>query len=453
MEESLKSTELIKTTEISEVSEVPGSESSESSVSEPVEVKMHDIDKEYYGKEGYPELPDIRTINNTKDTFGLEDELNEEEMKQVLEIVENNLKESNSFSEDVNLDEDSVKIHEQNFAVISFIGPTLTAKTEKYGLRIMGIFDTIEEASDHIEEFEEDEKMFDTVVAELYKFLPSYPSFAKESQKDIDKLLNEKIINYKREREIAKIKFETRKNKLMSNKDRYIEKNEPPPIEKIKEITNVDNIKEVEPVPRNKTHARLLEKLEARKNGGKSGKNDEKGEREMDKKESKKLSIKKCSTRVDGQNFVAICFVGHNGENKRVAMKIKGAFATYEECEKHCKELMSKDDTYDIFVSEMYSWIPCDPDVDKVEQVHSDEKLNEMFSANKEESGLTNKFHMDRKKMSKDEVMKLMNNEKDSGEDVGKGEELEISNHSNHFTASSILSSMEEKDPINYKNN
>lgn len=389
-----------------------------------VEVQMHDLEPT---KEDYPELPDIRTINNTKDTVGLDDELSPEEMERILLIVEDNMVSNDYYNEDKNLDEDIQKLSGQNFAIISYTGPTMTAKTDTHGLRIMGIFETIEEAQDHVDQFEQSEKMFDTAVVELYKFLPSYPSITGETQEDLDSFLNSIIIEYKRQREIASEKYIFRKEKLMENKNRFIEKNEMPEV--LPEI-QVKQVKKTEQkvVPRNETHARLIAKLEARKNSNKD-----------QKVKNVNLVLKKCDTRVEGQNYVAICFVGHSGKNNRVAMKIKGAFREYEECEKYCKELMQADDTYDIFVSEMYSWIPCDPDIEKIEQVHSDSKLNEMFSATKKETNLTSKFHQEKAKtttLSEKEVMSLM------GGGSGGGPSM---------TPSSILESLESKDPVNFK--
>ena len=82
----------------------------------------------------------------------------------------------------MNLDEDAMKKDNQNYAVVSFIGPELTAKSEKYGFRVMGVFSDIDSAQDHILDMADHAKdgtMYDTGIVELYKFVPSYPTMSE----------------------------------------------------------------------------------------------------------------------------------------------------------------------------------------------------------------------------------------------------------------------------------
>ena len=120
------------------------------------------------------------------------------------------------------------------------------------------------------------------------------------------------------------------------------------------------------------------------------------------------LNNKKAETVIQNQNYIAICMVGHTGNNKRIAMKFKGVFDTLEECQEHIKELMEIDDTFDIIAAEMYNWLPCDPNVNNIEQVHTDEELNQMFASHKKEQKNAMKQHQTRaRKDVKDAANKI----------------------------------------------
>jgi hypothetical protein len=377
-------------------------------------VKMHDFDETIGNKSDYPQV----SLKNNPNTIGLDDELPQDILDSIKEQVLKNLELANAYDEDLNLDEDLLKVPKQNYAVISFVGPKLTAKTDIYGLRLMGAFDTIEEAQDHILAFKKNEKSFDTCIVELYKWIPSYPDSNDTSQKDVDTFLNKLIIDYKTVKEEKKVTYEERKKLIKANKKRYIEKEVDPDLkeklqarskeeieikdpkdkgkdkDKVLEDQDQDQVQDLVTAPvRDKTHARLIERLNQRR---KKFNEEQNAKKDLTKDLTKDLNLEKSRNRVFGQNFAAITYVGNTGSNKRTAIKIKGFFDDYDSCSKHCKDLMTQDDTYDILICEMYSWIPCDPETDSIKHIYNDEKLNEMFKAHEEETSVTSKFHKDR---------------------------------------------------------
>lgn len=349
------------------------------------EIVFHDIDKP---KEGYPE---VQLVNDTVNTTGLNDDLTQEDLAEIDKIMANIKIEQDI---DKNLDEDVIKVQFQNYAVLSFIGPNLTAKSDINGFRIMGLFNTIENASNHISNFTEKELAYDTGIVEMYKFVPSYPSLEQETQEDLDEMMNASVIAYKKERERAHQIYVYRKDKLMKNKNRIIEK----PLEDEQKKKELEDSLKIDPKKSKKTDKSQKKIIPLVKNANvKNNRNDS----------NVKVLSNVVDSKVHNQNYVAICYVSPTGSNKRIPMKIKGGFNTYDDCQKHCNELMEIDDTYDIVVSDMYSWIPSDPDISNLEFVYSNRELNELDNAHKEENRKAQKQHIERARTAAIEENKL----------------------------------------------
>lgn len=90
---------------------------------------------------------------------------------------------------------------------------------------------------------------------------------------------------------------------------------------------------------------------------------------------------------VPGQLFACISIVGPDCPQKtdKFGIKLRGAFSTREEAERHAKRLHKDDATFDIYVVDMYKWLLIPPDRDKIEDVHyANEKLEEIFTKYKE---------------------------------------------------------------------
>ena len=356
------------------------------------------LDPDIYrdGKVGFPE--ETRQ-NNTTTTIGLEDTLPDDVLAEIRRNALENLEYNDYTNIDKNLDEDIKKIPLQNYVVVSFAGPKFKAKTDINGMRIMGAFNTEDEAIEYISEIQESkENIFDTGIVEMYKWVPSVPYLEQVTQEQVDDFLNNVIIKYKIEREEARLTFEYRKNRLMQNKDRFVEKNpkdskDSYTVRDVPDSTDVPDVSEiVEQEPRNSTHARLIEKLKKRREEIRKTMTSKEHESKEQKVRVPKRKLAPSSLKVDGQQYVLISYVGNTGTNSRVAMKIRGVFDSYEECDNYCKELYEFDDTYDILIADMYKWLPCDPEVSKIEnQVHSNEKLNQLIYTAEEEGTVSKK--------------------------------------------------------------
>ena len=333
----------------------------------------------------------VRPVNN-ENTTGLFDELSDDDNLKVLEIFENLLKENDIENIDKNLDEDILKVPNQKYAVISYVGPMFTAKTEIPGFRILGVFPDTESAIDHITNIHstKEGRMFDTGIVEMNKFILSYPFLDKDTtQKKVDTYLNNIIVKYKKKLLLDKIKYDYRKDKLLSNEGRFTEEEMPDQfkdkdvrdihneiVEKEKESKNEE--KEIENA-RDPVHARLIKKF------------NEKMKKKLEIENSGKLtgSLNNGLFKLKCGNlrFVAITYVKdvYKPESTdRIAIKIKGAFATEAEAKQYIEDC--DDQNFDIVVSEMYGWIPCNPDYSSVENEYNDNQLNILHKAHKSEA-------------------------------------------------------------------
>lgn len=106
-------------------------------------------------------------------------------------------------------------------------------------------------------------------------------------------------------------------------------------------------------------------------------------------------------TTVPGQLFACLSIVGPEcpQKNDKFGIKIRGAFATRDEAERHAKRLQKDDATFDIYVVDMYKWLLIPPDRDRIEDVHyANEKLEEIFSKYRENQRMAAALFEKRKK-------------------------------------------------------
>lgn len=324
--------------------------------------------------------------------FGLLDSLSQEEISKAVEIAAKNLKEMDIENDKINLEKDQITVPGQNFVSVSWVGPTFKAKTRNYGFRVMGAFDTLEETYQHAIKINKKYPMFDTGIMQMNHFCLGYTDSSDCSE--VDDVLNKFIIKHKTIKEYKKQIFEIRKNKLKygPTKTKEIDVEPGYEIQKGGDITedsmkiHDENIKKIFDI--NET------------------KNETKNETFNDVSDYE-LDLSPCSTKVHDQEYVIISYVGNEGKNKKIPINIKGVFSTKEEAESHIENLMSIDDTYDIVVSPMYCWIPCDPLLDSVKQIYPNEKLNSMFEAHKNESMNSKSFHSAVKSTDQDVLNKV----------------------------------------------
>jgi len=98
---------------------------------------------------------------------------------------------------------------------------------------------------------------------------------------------------------------------------------------------------------------------------------------------------------IPGQNYALISVVSptSNQKNDACAVKIKGVFGTIAEAESWAKKLQKDDATFDIFLVELYKWLPIPPDINLIEnQEYQDSYLKDLIEGNKREQSKAKEF-------------------------------------------------------------
>lgn len=104
---------------------------------------------------------------------------------------------------------------------------------------------------------------------------------------------------------------------------------------------------------------------------------------------------------IPSQRYALISIVSPQSNQKynSCALKIRGVFATEEEGRRHADKLAKMDTTFDVFLVDMYKWLPIPPDADHIEdQVYQEQMLNDIIQGHKEQQILV-KQHFEERKM------------------------------------------------------
>ena len=98
--------------------------------------------------------------------------------------------------------------------------------------------------------------------------------------------------------------------------------------------------------------------------------------------------LKPDETQIPGQRYALISVVSPTSSQKNdmCGIKIKGVFETIEEAQLYAKKITQLDPLFDIFLVEMYKWLPVPPNSDLIEnQNFQDEVLNTIVKTHVEE--------------------------------------------------------------------
>lgn len=104
---------------------------------------------------------------------------------------------------------------------------------------------------------------------------------------------------------------------------------------------------------------------------------------------------------VPGQAYALVSFVSPQANQKadKCAMKIRGVFGSRDEASAHVKKLMRVDNSFDIFLVEMYKWVPVSPDPNDIQdQEYSDAYLNQLMRGYQESQLAAKQFFAERKR-------------------------------------------------------
>jgi hypothetical protein len=113
------------------------------------------------------------------------------------------------------LEADYLTVPGQLFACVSFVGPDLPQKNDKFGMKIRGCFPTRDEAGTHAKRLQKDDAIVDIYVVDMYKWLLIPPD--REQIADThyqNEKLEEIMTKYRQNQAAASSMFEKRKRDM-----------------------------------------------------------------------------------------------------------------------------------------------------------------------------------------------------------------------------------------------
>jgi hypothetical protein len=111
-------------------------------------------------------------------------------------------------------------------------------------------------------------------------------------------------------------------------------------------------------------------------------------------------SLTRDSITVPGQEWACISCIGPEAPQKhdKFGIKIRGCFGTQEEAAKHAKKLQEEENTFDIYVCNMYQWLLIPPDPMSIEDVnYTNDQLQEIMDGYKQNQLAAARHFEDRK--------------------------------------------------------
>ena len=121
------------------------------------------------------------------------------------------------------LEQDLTTVPGQFFCLISFVGPDLPQKNDKFGIKIRGCFPTKDEAASHAKRLQREDGIFDIYVVDMYKWLLIPPD--RDAINEVhyqEEKLEEIMTKYRESQREAAVLFEKRKRDMVE-KTNYIE--------------------------------------------------------------------------------------------------------------------------------------------------------------------------------------------------------------------------------------
>ena len=118
----------------------------------------------------------------------------------------------------MSLEQDYTVVPGQLYACLSVVGPECPQKNDKFGIKIRGAFNSREEAASHAKRLQKEDATFDIYVVDMYKWLliPPDPTAIDDVHYTNEKL-EELMVGYKENQQMAAKMFEERKRDMMQS--------------------------------------------------------------------------------------------------------------------------------------------------------------------------------------------------------------------------------------------
>jgi hypothetical protein len=148
--------------------------------------------------------------------FDIHDELPEASLKKVEALAAAAHAATDTVEQNLSADPEHLRVSGQTYACVSFVSPHSNQKSEQMGMKIRGVFSSIEEAQSHAKKIMNSDNVFDTFVCSMYEWVLVPPDPEKISDEHYsDEKLNQIISGYKKNQLYAKEHFEERKRLLV----------------------------------------------------------------------------------------------------------------------------------------------------------------------------------------------------------------------------------------------
>ena len=125
-------------------------------------------------------------------------------------------KSADDLPQGLTLEPDTITVPGQNYALVSFVGPTLPQKNEKLGMKIRGVFATVDEAKAHVQKIQRaGDKSLDIFLLDMYQWclIPPDPEHIEDHEYQEEYMQN-LMKGYAESQRAAKEVFNERKEKI-----------------------------------------------------------------------------------------------------------------------------------------------------------------------------------------------------------------------------------------------
>ena len=151
-----------------------------------------------------------------KKEFDIHDELPASSQKKVEALAAAAHAATDTMEQNLSADPEHLRVGGQSYACVSFVSPHSTQKSEQMGMKIRGVFASVDEAHAHAKKIMNSDNVFDTFVCSLYEWVLVPPDPEKITDEHYcDEKLNDIISGYKKNQLYAKEHFEERKRLLV----------------------------------------------------------------------------------------------------------------------------------------------------------------------------------------------------------------------------------------------
>lgn len=144
---------------------------------------------------------------------------------------------------------------------------------------------------------------------------------------------------------------------------------------------------------------------------------------------------------VPGQKYMLVSYVSPTANQKAdgLALKFRGAFADLEEAKAHAQRLQKMDGAFDVYIAEMYNWVPFPPPKD-IESEYQEEWLNNYVKGHHEQQELA-KQHFDQRKGE------MINKIAEENKQIEQSQASSSTSHEDPMQPNSVEAALQGEDP------